>query len=102
MKDESYGYLCAGLIGLLMGGVAAYHMEKPASVYARDLNGDNRGDLIIKSKGMRKANVFMQQEDGTYISLSEFGRGPKEENKEEIKLIEEQVKSIQKRADEMK
>ena len=57
--------------GLSSGDLLGINANKPNSVYVRDLNGDNRPDLVIETK---RGNLFpyLQQEDGTYKRLDEL------------------------------
>ncbi len=90
MPDEKPNYLIAGLagllIGLLGGGNLVKYQFKPNSVYATEVNGDNRPDLVVKNKHGDKF-VYIQQEDGTYKLLSQL-------QKEQRESIEAKVKDL--------
>ena len=73
--DKTLKYLItvgtALCIGLASGSYLGINANKPNLVYVIDLNGDNRPDLVIKTK---RGDMFpyIKQEDGTYENLDEL------------------------------
>ena len=69
--EKSARFWTALFIGLISRGYLGKIENKPNFFYVRDLNEDNRPDLVIKTK---RGNMFpyIQQEDGTYKGLDEL------------------------------
>ncbi len=92
MDKSTYIITAAGLgliIGFTSGGLVGLSMRKPRSVYVKDLNGDNRPDLIIKTRRERDMFPYIQQEDGSYKSLSELQKLERDVIKAKMKELKE-------------
>ncbi|MEM2932879.1 MAG: VCBS repeat-containing protein [Candidatus Pacearchaeota archaeon] len=53
---------------------------KPDSVYIKDINGDNRPDIVVTTKRGDKF-IYLQQNDGSYKSLNEVQKSRTIEDK---------------------
>jgi len=54
------GCLC---VGMAIGGYLGWYMNKPNSVYLKDLNGDNETDIIVKTN-RKDIYPFIHQTSG--------------------------------------
>ena len=70
---EALRYLSLGIIGIGIGwgiGSLARPYLPVDSVYFKDLNKDNKPDLVIQYANGKKA-FFIQQTDGTFVQTLE-------------------------------
>jgi hypothetical protein len=92
--DKLMNYLLGGTIGLAIGSGFGYWAHNPSSVYVRDLNSDNRLDVVVvKRNGARR--LFLQREDGTYRILDEV-------RKESGDSLNSRMDSLETKAEEIR
>ncbi|MEK6845773.1 MAG: hypothetical protein AABY26_03370 [Nanoarchaeota archaeon] len=67
------GYVLGAFTALVdvAGFLGGAYQVSPEKVYYRDVNGDNRPDIVIKSHN-GYCNLFIQQHDGTYERMDEY------------------------------
>ena len=93
------GYVLGAFTALV--GVAGFlggaYQVSPEKVYYRDVNGDNRPDIVIKSHN-GYCNLFIQQHDGTYERMDEYFAFPRGKTKQQINsekaTIDEKLKEL--------
>ena len=83
-------FLVSWFVGMIGGFGLGYFTNAPEKVYVKDLNNDNRPDVVIK-RDMGLTSVYLGQEDGRLKSLSEL---EKELTREQINSIWEKVNDI--------
>ena len=60
--------IVAGIVGYLTGYLQGSNNFTPKTVYTQDLNENGRSDIIVTGAEGRNY-IFLQSEDGKYISL---------------------------------
>ncbi len=86
-------YAIPFVVGGIIGMFGGMYLMEPDSVYVRDINKDNRSDVVIKNKN-NNLIPYIQQKDGEYISLEELKQLEKEVIEEETESIKENLKGL--------
>ena len=81
------GAMIGSIVGTIIGGEASKRQYEPTSAYVLELNGDERPDLVVKSKNGFNKFYLIQQKDGTYKELYQI-------QKSQLESIEEKVREI--------
>ena len=93
MEVEKYviagliGAMVGSIVGTISGGEASKRQYKPTSAYVLELNGDERPDLVVKSKNDFDKFYLIQQKDGTYKELYQIEKSQRESIEEKAREI---------------
>ena len=82
-------YIVGGMIGVVIGTIGMTVIDKeifkPSQVYARDVNNDERKDLVVHWNRGDNKTVFIQEENGLYIRFDEFQKAQRQSIERKIK-----------------
>ena len=89
--DKYYFGPMFAIVGVTVTGVAVSYITRPSLVYTKDINGDNRPDVIVRAKN-GKQYLFLQQPDGSYLLSDEVMKRVRESSKAYFDSLETKLK----------